>query len=36
MFLVGCADNHLTAFVKDIEMYSDYSTVDWEYLNDKY
>ena len=34
--LVGCSDNHRTAFVKDIDCYSDFSTVDWEGLRDKY
>ena len=34
--LVGCSDNHRTAFVKDIDCYSDFSTVDWDGLRDKY
>lgn len=34
--LVGCSDNHRTTFVKDIDCYSDFSTVDWDGLRDKY
>ena len=34
--LVGCGDNRRTAFVKDIDCYSDFSTVDWDSLRDKY
>ena len=34
--LVGCSDNHRTALVKDIDCYSDFSTVDWDGLRDKY
>lgn len=34
--LVGCGDSHRTAFVKDIDCYSDFSTVDWDSLRDKY
>ena len=33
---VGCGDNRRTAFVKDIDYYSDFSTVDWDSLRDKY
>lgn len=34
--LVGCGNNRRTAFVKDIGCYSDFSTVDWDSLQDKY
>ena len=34
--LVGCGDNRRTAFVKDIGCYSDFSTVDWDSLQDRY
>ena len=34
--LVGCSDNHCTEFVKNIDNYSDFSTVDWDGLRDKY
>ena len=35
ILLIGCSDNHRTAFVKDIDCYSDFSTVDWDSLRDK-
>jgi hypothetical protein len=34
--LVGCGDNRRTAFVEDIGCYSDFSTVDWDSLRDRY
>ena len=34
--LVGCSDNRCTEFVKNIDNYADYSTVDWDGLRDKY
>ena len=36
ILLIGCSDNHRTAFVKGIDCYSDFSTVDWDSLRDKY
>lgn len=36
ILLIGCSDNHRTAFVKDIDCYSDFSTVYWDGLRDKY
>ena len=36
ILLIGCSDNHRIAFVKDIDCYSDFSTVDWDSLRDKY
>ena len=35
-FIVGCSSNHNTEFVRDISCYSDYSTVEWRELRDKY
>ena len=32
----GCGSNATTTFVKSIAGYSNYSTVDWKYLGDKY
>ena len=36
ILLIGCSDNHRTAFVEDIDCYSDFSTVDWDGLRVKY
>lgn len=36
ILLISCSDNHRTSFVKDIDCYSDFSTVDWDGLRDKY
>lgn len=36
MLLVGCRQNATTEFVEEISCYSDYSTVDWSELSDKY
>ena len=36
LFLSGCGSNATTAFVESIANYSDYSTVDWKDLGDKY
>ena len=35
-FIVGCSSNHNAEFVMDISCYSDYSTVEWHELRDKY
>ena len=35
-FIVGCSSNHNADFVRDISCYSDYSTVKWRELRDKY
>ncbi len=35
-FIVGCSSNHNAEFVRDISCYSDYSTVEWRELRDKY
>ena len=34
--LIGCSNDHLTEFVKDVDCYADFSTVDWDGLRDKY
>ena len=35
-FIVGCSSNQNAEFVRDISCYSDFSTVDWDGLRDKY
>ena len=34
--LIGCSNYPLTGFVKDVDCYADFSTVDWDGLRDKY
>lgn len=34
--LIGCSNDHLTEFVKDVDCYADFSTVNWGGLRDKY
>lgn len=36
MFITSCKQDTATEFVKEISCYSDFSTVDWEALTDKY
>jgi hypothetical protein len=36
MFITSCKQDTAAEFVKDIGCYSDFSTVDWEALTDKY
>ena len=36
MLITNCKQDTATEFVKEIRCYSDYSTVDWEDLTDKY
>ena len=36
ILLIGCSNDHLTEFVKDVDCYADFSTVDWDGLRDKY